>query len=345
MTVGALDSLRLAITAGEPAGIGPDLCALLRWGDAGDALHALARQLACRLELVMMADAAVLTERADALGLRRQPTHPTAPVQWLTADCPRQAPTRPGSLNPENARYVLNTLTQACDACLRGECDAMVTAPVHKGVINDAGLPFSGHTEWLAERCQTPTPVMLLATPTLRVALATTHLALRDVADAITPTRLEAVVRTLHADLQRRFELDRPQILVCGLNPHAGEGGHLGREELDIIIPVLTQLRRLGMRLIGPTPADTAFTPDGLRGVQAVLAMYHDQGLPVLKHQGFGQAVNVTLGLPIIRTSVDHGTALPLAGTGNANPDSLLYAIEVAARMALSQRRRRCAHP
>ena len=181
---------------------------------------------------------------------------------------------------------------------------------------------------------------MLLATPQLRVALATTHLALRDVADAITPTRLEAVLRTLNTDLQRRFDLAHPQILVCGLNPHAGEGGHLGREELDIIIPVLNKLRRLGMKLIGPIPADTAFTPETLHGAQAVLAMYHDQGLPVLKHQGVGRAVNITLGLPIIRTSVDHGTALTLAGTGNANPDSLLYAIEVAAQMALSQRRR-----
>ena len=335
-----LDNLHLALTAGEPAGIGPDLCALLRWGDAGNALHTLARQLACRLHLVVMADPAVLTQRAAALGLHPQPANPAAPVQWRTAAGRCPAPVSPGSLNRQNARYVLNTLSQACDACLQGACDAMVTAPVHKGIINDAGLPFSGHTEFLAARSQAPTPVMLLATPRLRVALVTTHLALREVADAITPARLEATVRTLHADLQRRFDLDHPQILVCGLNPHAGEGGHLGREELDIIIPVLNKLRRLGMKLSGPAPADTAFTPETLHGVQAVLAMYHDQGLPVLKHQGFGQAVNITLGLPIIRTSVDHGTALTLAGTGNANPDSLLYAIEVAAQMALNQRRR-----
>ena len=335
-----MDNLHLALTPGEPAGIGPDLCALLRWTDAGNALHALARQLACRLHLVVMADPTVLTQRAAALGLHCQPTNPAAAVQWHSAACRCPEPVSPGSLNPQNARYVLDTLSQACDACLQGVCDAMVTAPVHKGVINDAGLPFSGHTEFLATRSQAPTPVMLLATPQLRVALATTHLALRDVADAITPTRLEAVLRTLNTDLQRRFDLAHPQILVCGLNPHAGEGGHLGREELDIIIPVLNKLRRLGMKLIGPIPADTAFTPETLHGAQAVLAMYHDQGLPVLKHQGVGRAVNITLGLPIIRTSVDHGTALTLAGTGNANPDSLLYAIEVAAQMALSQRRR-----
>ena len=239
-----------------------------------------------------------------------------------------------GQLNPANSQYVLDTLKSAATGCLNGTFDALVTAPVHKGVINDAGIPFTGHTEFLADLTNTPRVVMMLVGGGMRVALATTHLPLRDVANAITQASLEEVIHILHRDLVNRFALPRPRILVAGLNPHAGEGGHLGREELDVMIPVLDRLRAAGMDLAGPLPADTLFTPRLLAQADCVLAMYHDQGLPVLKHASFGGGVNVTLGLPFIRTSVDHGTALDLAGTGQAESGSLLAALKLASSMA-----------
>lgn len=240
-------------------------------------------------------------------------------------------------LERANAGYVLETLTRAGKGCLDGHFAGMITAPVHKGVINEAGIAFSGHTEFLAELTHTAQVVMMLATRGLRVALVTTHLPLKDVAAAITAERLERVARILHADLVEKFGLPNPRILVCGLNPHAGEGGHLGREEIEIIEPCLERLRKEGLNLIGPLPADTLFTPKHLEHCDAVLAMYHDQGLPVLKYKGFGAAVNVTLGLPIIRTSVDHGTALDLAGTGRIDGGSLQVALETAYEMAASR--------
>ncbi|MAQ51415.1 MAG: 4-hydroxythreonine-4-phosphate dehydrogenase PdxA [Pseudomonas sp.] len=324
---------RLAITAGEPAGIGPDLCLMLA-------------QQPASCERVVIADPQLLEQRAAQLGLRveLQPFDPDAlpeaqaagqlsvlPVS-LAAEC------RPGELNRANAAYVLDTLRLAGAGALNGTFDAIVTAPVHKGIINDAGVPFSGHTEFFAEQTATEQVVMMLACPGLRVALATTHLPLRQVADAITGPLIERVMRILHNDLLSKFGIATPRILVCGLNPHAGEDGHLGREELDIIIPALERLRAEGMHLIGPLPADTLFTPKHLDQADAVLAMYHDQGLPVLKHKGFGNAVNITLGMPIIRTSVDHGTALDLAGTGQANPGSLQVALDTAIQMIAARR-------
>ena len=324
---------RLAITAGEPAGIGPDLCLMLA-------------QQPASCERVVIADPQLLEQRAAQLGLRveLQPFDPDAlpaaqaagqlsvlPVS-LAAEC------RPGELNRANAAYVLDTLRLAGAGALNGTFDAIVTAPVHKGIINDAGVPFSGHTEFFAEQTATEQVVMMLACPGLRVALATTHLPLRQVADAITGPLIERVMRILHNDLLSKFGIATPRILVCGLNPHAGEDGHLGREELDIIIPALERLRAEGMHLIGPLPADTLFTPKHLDQADAVLAMYHDQGLPVLKHKGFGNAVNITLGMPIIRTSVDHGTALDLAGTGQANPGSLQVALDTAIQMINARR-------
>lgn len=312
---------RLILTPGEPAGIGPDLAVVL-------AQSPLAAQLA------VVADPDVLMVRAALLGLPLQllPASAAAHVPGSLQVHPVEtsAPVNPGHLDPANAGYVLHTLRVAARACLNGDADAMVTAPVHKGVINDAGVPFSGHTEFLAELCGSPLPVMLLAAPKLRVALATTHLPLSAVPAAITAEGLSAVLRILSADLQTKFGIPRPRILVCGLNPHAGEGGHLGREEIEVITPTLQRLRDEGLDLIGPLPADTLFTPRGLAGADAVLAMYHDQGLPVLKSSGFGEAVNITLGLPIIRTSVDHGTALELAGTGRADPGSLKAAVDAA---------------
>lgn len=241
-----------------------------------------------------------------------------------------------GHLNKANAAYVLATLDRALDGCLAGEFHAMVTGPVQKSVINDAGIVFSGHTEYLAQHCQRETVVMMLASRQLRVALATTHLPLREVADAINTELLRKIIRILHQDLQQKFALINPRILVCGLNPHAGESGHLGREEIEIITPLVEELKAQGMDLRGPFPADTLFTPKYLQDADAVLAMYHDQGLPVLKSQGFGEAVNITLGLPIIRTSVDHGTALDLAGTGLASMNSLLEAFRMAAGLQAS---------
>jgi 4-hydroxythreonine-4-phosphate dehydrogenase len=323
-----------ALTPGEPAGIGPDLCLLLA-------------QQAQPAPLVAIASRELLAERARQLELNID-LQDVGPAQWpdrpATAgtlyiwDTPLAAPVTPGRLTPANAAYVLETLTRAGQGCLDGTFAGMITAPVHKGVINEAGIPFSGHTEFLAELTHTEQVVMMLATRGLRVALVTTHLPLKDVAAAITAERLERVTRILHADLQGKFGIAEPRILVCGLNPHAGEGGHLGREEIEIIEPTLERLRAQGMNLIGPLPADTLFTPKYLEHADAVLAMYHDQGLPVLKFKGFGAALNVTLGLPIIRTSVDHGTALDLAGTGKVDIGSLQVALETAYQMAASRR-------
>ncbi len=314
----------IALTPGEPAGIGPDLIVRLA-------------QEATSTPLLVIADPDLLDERAQRLGIRVHlhrfaPDRPVAPPQPGHLNVLPVALRRsvtPGRLDAANAAYVIDTLRIACDGCLEGRFDALVTGPVHKGIINEAGLHFTGHTEFLAERCAA-VPVMMLATPDLRVALVTTHLPLRDVSAAITPELLTHVICILHRDLTRRFGIPDPRILVCGLNPHAGEGGHLGREEIDVITPVLDALRTRGWQLIGPLPADTAFVPDKLADADAVLAMYHDQGLPVLKHLGFGQAVNITLGLPIIRTSVDHGTALDLAGTDRADLGSLRAAIATA---------------
>lgn len=315
---------RIAFTPGEPAGIGPDLAVAL----AGFRLEA---------RLVAVADPDLLRRRAERLGLRldlrefgSRAAHEPGSLQVLPVGLPE--PEQCGRLNPAHAQYVLETLRRAAWGCMEGVFDALVTGPVSKGNINDAGMAFTGHTEFLAELAG-GTPVMMLATPGLRVALATTHLPLSAVPAAITPQRLERVIQVLDADLQARFGILRPRILVCGLNPHAGEGGHLGREEIEVIEPVLRRLRASGMDLIGPLPADTLFTPPRLEGADAVLAMYHDQGLPVLKHEGFGRAANITLGLPFIRTSVDHGTALELAGTGGAGSGSLQYALETAMEM------------
>ncbi|HXR00868.1 MAG TPA: 4-hydroxythreonine-4-phosphate dehydrogenase PdxA [Pseudomonas sp.] len=321
---------RFALTPGEPAGIGPDLCLLLA---AQSQPHPLIVITSCDL----------LSERAAQLGVAVSlirvtpdawPDVPSPAGSLYVWDTPLQAPVVAGQLNKANGAFVLQTLTRAGQGCIDGDFAGMITAPVHKGVINESGIAFSGHTEFLAELTQTEQVVMMLATGDLRVALVTTHLPLRDIADAITADRIERVARILHADLVNKFGIAQPRILVCGLNPHAGEGGHLGREEIDIIEPTLERLRSEGLDLRGPLPADTLFTPKYLEHCDAVLAMYHDQGLPVLKYKGFGAAVNVTLGLPIIRTSVDHGTALDLAGSGKIDTGSLKVALQTAYQMA-----------
>jgi 4-hydroxythreonine-4-phosphate dehydrogenase len=326
---GAAGPPRIFLTPGEPAGVGPDL-----------ALMVARRRLPA--EIVAVADPSLLRERARALRLKVRieefdaAARPAAhrPGRLWVQPVALKAPVRAGRLDPANADYVLDTLRQAVTLCERRPGGALVTGPVHKGVINDAGIAFSGHTEFLAQLTGVATPVMLLVAGTLRVALATTHLPLRAVPAAITADGIKAVLRVLAADLRRRFGLARPRILVAGLNPHAGEQGHLGREEIDAIEPALAELRAEGLDLTGPLPADTLFTRPRLARADAVLAMYHDQGLPVLKYAGFGESVNVTLGLPIVRTSVDHGTALELAGTGRADPGSLLAALALAARLA-----------
>lgn len=288
---------------------------------------------------VVIVDPALLETRAQQLGLpfHWQPYDPEHPTQHQGGlriwPVPLRQHVSPGQLNPANAPYVLQTLERAVDGCRNGLLGALVTGPVQKSVINDAGIPFTGHTEFLQQRCGVEQVVMMLACPGLRVALATTHLPLRQVADAITPQLLERVIRITHHDLIHQFGIAQPRILVCGLNPHAGEGGHLGDEEIRVINPVLDKLRSEGLHLEGPLPADTLFTPKYLNRADAVLAMFHDQGLPVLKHLGFGNAVNITLGLPIIRTSVDHGTALDLAGSGKADTGSLQAAINTARQM------------
>ena len=315
----------IAVTSGEPAGIGPDICL------------ALARErLACRV--VILGDRELLAARAARLGLvirlrAFDPAQAPAPDVLDVQHVPLLAPASAGRLDPANSRYVLALLGHAVAGCVAGTFAAMVTAPVHKGSINDAGIPFTGHTEYLAGLTFTPRVVMMLAGGGLRVALATTHLALAAVAGAITRENLAATLRIVHQALRRQFGVAQPRILVAALNPHGGEGGHLGREEIEIISPVLEQLRQNGMHLEGPLPADTLFTPQVLARGDCVLAMYHDQGLPVLKYASFGKGVNVTLGLPIVRTSVDHGTALELAGTGKADAGSLVAAIEMAQEM------------
>lgn len=320
---------RIVITSGEPAGIGPDLCTMLAKRDfnahitiIGDkeTLEKRAAQISnSGTGLGANTHAASKASFTDNLNDKFNLLHIVAPAK-----------VHAGKLDAANSAYVLRMLQRATEDCMSGEFDAMVTAPVHKGVINEAGIKFSGHTEFLAELTSTPQVVMMLVGGGLRVALATTHLALKDVPAAITRENLEATIRILHKDLIEKFGLQRPRILVAGLNPHAGEDGYLGREEIEIINPVLTKLRDEGMQLIGALPADTLFTKKYLDNADCVLAMYHDQGLPVLKHASFGQGVNVTLGLPIIRTSVDHGTALDLAGTGNIEIGSMLAAIELA---------------
>ena len=320
----------LAVTTGEPAGIGPDLCAAIA-----------ARSWKCRV--VLLGDRRLLGRvRGTKRLMSSLPGYDaTAPVRRgvEVLHVPLAAQCTHGRLDVANASYVLALLDRASDGCISGEFDALVTAPVHKGIVNDAGIPFSGHTEYLAARCGARRPVMMLVGGDLRVALATTHLPLAKVPAAITAGVLASVLRILDADLRRLFAIPRPRILVCGLNPHAGEGGHLGREEIEVIAPVLSRLRRSGLDLRGPVPADTAFLPGQLADCDAVLAMYHDQGLPVLKRAAFGDAVNVTLGLPIVRTSVDHGTALDLAGTGRVDPGSMLAALAMAERICRSARR------
>ena len=344
---------RIALTSGEPAGIGPELC-----------LAIARRELPC--ELVCLADRNLLAERAARLGLdielrtydrpqaagphdsgphggggpqprASQAERPTArhqPGTLLVEHHPLAAPSVPGRLDPANARYVLDLLDRATDGATAGEFSAIVTAPVHKSVIADSGVPFTGHTEYLAARTHAPLPVMMLASKAMRVALATTHLPLKDVSAAITIDSLCKIVTILHHDLEKWWGIPQPRIAVCGLNPHAGESGHLGDEEIRVIEPAIALLKERGIDVSGPLPADTAFVPRILADFDAVLAMYHDQGLPVIKHAGFDTAVNITLGLPILRTSVDHGTALDLAGTGRADPSSLASAISLAIELA-----------
>ncbi|WP_100638041.1 4-hydroxythreonine-4-phosphate dehydrogenase PdxA [Marinobacter salexigens] len=324
------DEVVLALTAGEPAGIGPELCLQL----------ATAQRDA---SVVVVASQPLLEARARLLGLNVK-LYP-----WQPGMAPKKGAgelsvlhvegctsLQAGKLDSANSQYVLETLEVAAKGCLGGDFDGMVTAPVHKGIINEAGIEFSGHTEFLQALCGVERVVMMLATEELRVALVTTHLPLKDVSAAVTPERITQVATILNADLKKFFGIQQPRILVTGLNPHAGEGGHLGREEIEVIEPTLEKLRAKGMQLVGPLPADTLFTPHWLDGADAALAMYHDQGLPVLKFQGFGRAVNITLGLPVVRTSVDHGTALDLAGSGKADSGSLHTAIRVGEQMARS---------
>ncbi len=320
---------RIALTSGEPAGVGPDLC-----------LSLARSELPCRL--VCLADSSLLRERARLLHLEDVELRPYVPAERRVheagrlevLDCPLAVRSEPGRLDTRNARSVLEMLNRAIDGCLAREFDAMVTAPVQKSCILDAGFAFSGHTEYLAERTSAPRPVMMLAAGSLRVALATTHLPLHAVSGAISVDSLREVLEILDRDLRRWWHLAAPRIAVCGLNPHAGEGGHLGDEETRIIAPALALARARGIQADGPVPADTIFVPRLLERYDAVLAMYHDQGLPVIKHACFDRAVNVTLGLPIVRTSVDHGTALDLAGSGRADASSLLAALSLAVQLA-----------
>ena len=320
---------RIVITSGEPAGIGPDACVALA-------------QSAWAADIVVVADAELLSATAAALKLplaleRYDPSRAPAAHRAGTLKVLHIPTTRAviaGEPDARNAAYVIAMLDRACDGCMNGEFAAMVTAPVQKSTLMDAGYAFSGHTEYLAMRTRAAMPVMLLVSGDLRVALVTTHLALADVPRAITRERLRATLRIVNMDLERNFSLAKPRIAVLGLNPHAGESGHLGREEIDVIQPVILELQAEGLNIQGPVPADTAFTPRFLQGADVVVAMYHDQGLPVIKHAGFGNGVNVTLGLPILRTSVDHGTALSLARSGKADAGSLRAALSLAIDIA-----------
>ena len=321
-----------SLTPGEPAGVGPDI-----------ALTVTQRSMDC--DVVLIADPTLLTARAAQLGLAftartwSGQTNSTAGTYVLPVTT--ALPVKAGQLAPANSAYVIACLRRAVQGCLNGELDALITGPVHKGAINDAGIAFTGHTEFLASEAKVAQVVMMLAAPGLRVALATTHLPLTQISRAITRTHLSGVLRILHSDLKQKFAIADPHILVCGLNPHAGEGGHLGREEIEVIEPVLDALRSEGFKLRGPAPADTAFLPTNLVGIDAVLAMYHDQGLPVLKRHDFAHAINITLGLPFIRTSVDHGTALELAASGRADASSLHAAVDAALNIIKATDKRR----
>jgi 4-hydroxythreonine-4-phosphate dehydrogenase len=320
---------RIVITAGEPAGIGPELCVQLA-------------QYQQQCEIIVIADPDLLKQRSESLGLSLalEPFDSAKPATINNKNSLKYLPIKlaetvqPGTLNKKNSPYVLESLQTALQGCLSKQFDAVVTAPVQKSIINDAGVDFTGHTEFFADGANSDQVVMMLATPTLRVALATTHLPLNKVSEAITQDSLSRVITIIHTSLQQQLGINKPRIAVCGLNPHAGEEGHLGYEEIDIISPVIEKLSLQGMSLSGPWPADTIFVEEKLAQYDLILAMYHDQGLPVLKHQGFGKAVNVTLGLPFIRTSVDHGTALDLAGTGKASISSLQTAVDMAVDMA-----------
>ncbi|MBD1575263.1 MULTISPECIES: 4-hydroxythreonine-4-phosphate dehydrogenase PdxA [Vibrio] len=323
---------RIVITAGEPAGIGPDLVLALSQSDWPH-------------QLIVCADKNMLQQRAQLLGIKvnlldyqaKQPVCASIAGQLYVQHIEASVEVVAGELNEANGHYVLKTLEHACQGCISKEFDALVTGPVHKGVINRAGVAFSGHTEFFAEQSNTPLVVMMLATEGLRVALVTTHIPLAYVSQAVTAERLESIIRILHTDLVTKFGIEKPSIYVCGLNPHAGEDGCLGREEIETISPTLEKLKQQdGMDLVGPLPADTIFNAKYLEQADTVLAMYHDQGLPVLKYKGFGNSVNITLGLPFIRTSVDHGTALDLAGTGKADIGSFLTAITHALELAES---------
>lgn len=316
----------LAVTPGEPSGIGPEIVLKFLFENPG-------------VPLLVVADPGLMSERARLLGMDIQVNEctgeqPLDPKRLNVLPVSLHGRSQPGELNPDHAQYVLATLDQAVDLVSSRRADALVTGPVHKGVINDAGISFTGHTEYLSQKAGVDKVVMMLAAPGLRVCLVTTHLPLREVADAVTARAVEETIRITHASLLQQFGISEPRLQVLGLNPHAGEGGHLGHEDADIIAPVLQRLRSEGMNLKGPIPADTAFNPPQLAECDAVVAMYHDQGLPVLKHLGFGRAVNITLGLPYVRTSVDHGTALDLAGTGTADTGSLREAIQYAHSMA-----------
>lgn len=310
---------RIVITSGEPAGIGPELCAQV----AQD----VAKDFKGDIELTCLVDRHLFEERSRAIGIE------PAKLFMTIEHRPLAVASRAGELDVRNAGYVVGLLDTALDGIRAGRFDAMVTAPVQKSVIAESGVPFSGHTEYLAERTGTPLPIMMLVADSLRVALATTHLPLQRVPDAITRSKIIDILKVMHADLQRLWRIERPRIAVCGLNPHAGENGLLGDEEIQTIAPAIEEARGLGIDAYGPIPADTAFVPREMQRYDAILAMYHDQGLPVLKHAGFGAAVNVTLGLPIIRTSVDHGTALSLAGTGRADSGSLAAALKLALQL------------
>ena len=319
----------VAVTSGEPAGIGPEICLALSASPLAD-------------RVVILGDRKMLDARARQLGIRvrlRDPGSPAEPGSIACLHLPLSYAVRPGELDSRSAAYVIALLDRAIGGCKAGEFAALATAPVHKGIINDGGIPFVGHTEYLAERTNTAHVVMMLAGGGLRVALATTHLALKEVPGALTRESLERTIRVLCAELIARFGIRVPRILVAALNPHAGEGGYFGREEIEVIGPVLEKLRAEGLHLTGPLPADTLFVPERLAGADCALAMYHDQGLPVLKYASFGRGVNITLGLPIIRTSVDHGTAIDIAGTGRARAESLVEAVEAALEMAQAEAR------
>ncbi|VAW86373.1 4-hydroxythreonine-4-phosphate dehydrogenase [hydrothermal vent metagenome] len=316
---------RIAITPGEPAGIGPDLCLAMM-------------QQPCDAQLIVIADPLLLQQRCQQLGLQLTfktfdpalPAQAQQPGELTILPVPLASSVTAGLLSADNASYVLQTLNVATKLCLDQTLSALVTGPVHKGIINEGGIPFTGHTEYLATATQTQRVVMLLSAQKLRVALVTTHLPLSEVSAHINASGVEQTIQILHQELQLKFNIKQPRILVCGLNPHAGEDGHLGSEDKNIIQPAIERQRQQGIHVFGPIPADTAFIPSRLSACDVVLTMYHDQGLPVLKYVGFGSAINVTLGLPIIRTSVDHGTALELAGSGQADPSSLKEAVRVA---------------